>query len=143
MGVYWLEAEETEAAAIAGSVNRGVYDWPSLSMPGFQEDELAALWDVLQGTPGSDEAATGDRLASDAVQGTSVARVTPEFVRRLAALEEPDIERVTAEWVKFDGFAGWPREGAGVVLRELASFARCARDEGTSVLQVTDTLLPR
>jgi hypothetical protein len=107
-------------------------------MPGFQEDELAALWDVLRGTPGGDEAATGDRLASDAVQGTSVARVAPEFVRRLAALEEPDIERVTAEWVKSDGFAGWPREGAGVVLRELASFARCAWDEGTSVLQVTD-----
>jgi hypothetical protein len=117
-----------------------VYDWPSLSMAGFQQDELAALSDVLRGTPGNREAATGSLLASDAVQGTSVACVSPEFVRRLAALEEPDIERAATEWAKSERFVGWPREGAAVVLRELTSFARCAWDQGSSVLQVADDL---
>jgi hypothetical protein len=137
MGVYWLEAEEAVAGAIAGSEGRGVHDWSSLSMPGVQKAELVALWAVLRSAPGDFEAATGDVLASNTVQGTSVGRVTPEFVRRLAALEAPDIERTTAEWAKFGGLAERPAEYAGVVLRELASFARSISDEGT-VLQVTD-----
>jgi hypothetical protein len=139
MGVYWLEAGEPAAAAIARSENRGCFDWPSLSMAGFRADELAALWNVVQDTPNG-SAAIGDQLSSDAVLRTSVARVTPEFVRGLAALKEPDIERVAEQWVKFSGFGGCSREGAAVVLRELASFAGCAWDRGTSVLQVTDEL---
>jgi hypothetical protein len=139
MGVYWLEAEEAAAAVIARSESRGCFDWPSLSMAGFRADELAALWNVLRDTP-SDSAALGDQLSNDAALRTSVTPVTPEFVRRLAALKKPDIDRVAAQWVKFDGFAGCSREGAVVVLRELASFAGCAWDRGSSVLQVTDEL---
>ena len=78
MGVYWLRAEESAAAAIARSESRGVYDWPSLSLAGLRHAELAALWAVLRGAPG--DRATGDLLASDDVQGTAVARVNPEFV---------------------------------------------------------------
>jgi hypothetical protein len=137
MGVYWIEAEETAAAAIARSENRGCFDRESLSMAGFRPDELAALWDIIRGTPG-DSAAIGHELASDGVLMTSVARVAAEFVRRLAELKEPEIEPVARQWTKFDGFAGCDREWAVVVLRELASFAECAWHRGNSVLQVTD-----
>lgn len=140
MGVYWLEAAEASAAAIARSESRGVYDWPSLSLAGLRQEELADLWAVLRETPGDREAATGHLLASDAVQGTSVARVSPEFVRRLAALEGPDIKRAATAWAQSERFAEGSREGAVVVLRELASFARCAWEDGASVLQVADDL---
>jgi hypothetical protein len=140
MGVYWLEAEESAAAAIARSESRGVYDWPSLSMAGLQHDELATLWAVLRGAPGDRAAATGDLLASDDVRGIAVARVSPAFVHRLAALEGPDIERAAAAWANSGGFTGYPREFAAIVLRELASFAGSAWYEGSSVLQVADDL---
>jgi len=140
MGVYWLKAEKSVAAVVARSESRGVYDWPSLSMPGLQHGELAALWDVLRSTPGDHGAATGDLLASDDVQGTSVVRVRLEFVRRLAALAEPDINRAAAAWVNSGGFVSASRDGAVVVLRELASFAGEAWDDGGSVLQVADDL---
>lgn len=55
MGVYWLMAEEAEAAAVARSVSRGVYEYESLSMAGLQPDEFAALWGLLQGPLGSAE----------------------------------------------------------------------------------------
>lgn len=138
MGVYWLYAEESVAEVVARSQSRGVYDWPSLSMQGLKHDELAALWDVLVSATGDSGAATGDLLASDDTQGTSVVRVCPEFVRRLAALTEPDIERVAAMWANSGGFASASPEAAEVVLCELASFAGAAWEDGGSVLQVAD-----
>ena len=80
-------------------------------------------------------------MASQGAVRQAIARKLPILMRLpWAALKEPDIERVAAQWVKFDGFAGCSREGAAVVLRELASFAGCASDRGSSVLQVTDEL---
>jgi hypothetical protein len=96
-------------------------------MAGLRHDELAALWGVLRG-----DRATGDLLGSDDAQGTAVARVSPEFVHRLAVLEGPDIERAAAAWADSGGFARGSREGAEVVLRELASFAGSAWYEGSS-----------
>src|SRR4051812_45956771 len=118
MGVYWLEAEEAVGGAVARSYSRGVYDWPSLSMAGFQGGDLAALWAFLHGASDGRGAATGESLASDPKERTSVARVNPEFVRRLAALEAPDLERAAAEWLKCEGLVGLPKESAETVLRE-------------------------
>jgi hypothetical protein len=140
MGIYWLRAEETAGADIAKSESRGVYDWPSLSMSGLKQDELAALWVILRGTLGDREPATGDLLARDDVHGTSVTRVSPQFVRHLAELRDSDIGRAAEAWANSGRFAGYSREGGEVVLRELASFAGSAWYEGSSVPQAADDL---
>jgi hypothetical protein len=140
MGVYWLRAEESVAAVIARSESRGVYDWPSLSMQALKPGELAALWDIFVSATGDAGAATGDLLASDETQGTSVVRVGPEFVRRLAALTEHEIKRAAEIWANSGGIGSASPDAAVVVLCELASFAGSAWDDGGSVLQVADEL---
>lgn len=140
MGVYWLRAEESVAAVVARSESRGVYDWSSLSMQALKPSELAALWNILVSATGEGGAATGDLLASDDMQGTSVVRVSPDFVRRLAALAEPVIKRAAEMWANSGGIGSASQDAAVIVLCELASFAGSAWDDGDSVLQVADEL---
>jgi hypothetical protein len=135
-GVYWLEAEESMANAIAKSYGRGVYDWPSLSMPAFDEDVLVALWAILRNA-GNDEAVTGAPLASDASKGTSVSRVKADFVQCLATLDGPAIESTITEWIKCQRLVG-RRKFAEDTLQELVSFTQRAMNRCTPVLQVTD-----
>jgi hypothetical protein len=138
MGVYWLAAPESAAAAAAKSEARGVYDWPSLSMPFFPATGLSALRAVLGGDAGDRPAVTGVPLASDAAEGTAAALVLPEFIDQLAGLTEPDVRRAAAGWENSPELAGWQAGSAVEVLTNLASFAASARSEGVPVLQVTD-----
>ena len=84
-------------------------------------------------------AATGDPLAQRPEGMVSVAKASPEFILRWAALDGPPyIERVAKGWKESRGLAGFSLEFAVLVANELAPFAQCARYDVATVLQVAD-----
>jgi hypothetical protein len=145
----WFLADEAEAGAIAsiGSDDddgHSFEDWPHLAMKSIGEMELMRLWGVLRGdsermddvSGGSLFVAGGEEEDEEAEGGTVVSRVDADFLAALAALSEPEIDRVAGAWHGCEEMAEWEAETVSWRLREMVEFARRAGREGKPILQL-------
>lgn len=137
----WFLADASEAEAVAGIASDDEHsfdDWPHLALRSVGDLELMLLRGVLRGRPGETEPVDGDSLvhSDDEDGGTSVSAVLPNFLAELADLPDDQIERIAIAWQRTETMAGWEPATDAAVLREMVAFARDARREGKSVLQL-------
>jgi hypothetical protein len=139
LAVQLYVAADEDAEAIAA----GEYAAPrhaSLPLPGdLDGDDLAALNGLLGGCRIDPHLSVvdGELLAEGA--DVVVYRALPEFVERLAALEEGGCRAVATRWAEFlsegeDEEGWWTLARAQRVLKRLSAFARRARRRDLPVL---------
>jgi hypothetical protein len=114
--------------------------WPVLDLRNLDEDDLAALWQVLPGE-GDRRSILGDELvnASDEFPGPNVCRVRPEFISALAALQAGDWPTYAAKGEQSGEVSHATRAELVSCIRALSEFARQAQQAGKPVLQYSET----
>ena len=141
MGFYtdWFLADDEDAeavASIATTEEHSFEDWPHLSLKGFGEMDLSALWGIHRGELDSLDSATGALLFQEADE-VFVSRVERGFIKSLAAVKPAAVKSLAAEWNKSEELSDWGAAEVESVLRELVTFARRAEREGRPMLQLS------
>jgi hypothetical protein len=139
--VCWFLADTGDADAIRSVVTSGERtqdEWPHLVLPGVDGPDVNKLERLARPKRTGGRSGTGGKLL---VRGkltetpfTAVSQVAPEFVQRLAALDEVGLGELAQAWA--GAVEGVTEEAAGRLLGEMAVFARRAEQAGKPVLQL-------
>jgi hypothetical protein len=139
----YLIADEADAEAILIAYwrcRRGRRRrWPGLDLRNIDEDDLAALWQVLPGE-GDRRSILGDEVVdgSDEFPGPNVCRVRPEFISALAALTAADWRVYPAQVQQSGKVSHATRAQLVSCIWALSEFARRAQAAGKPVLQYSE-----
>ena len=156
MGMHtdWFIANESDASAIAKSKNPWKR-WPSLTLKGILEIELASLYGFLLGKRkfDADLSTTGEQLYYDGADydeegnpiGSSgsgtiiVHRVATDLIKRLAKLGADDEIKIAAKWAEIEEFADWSKaekKQISAILKQMIEFAQSAIKAKKPVLEL-------
>jgi hypothetical protein len=126
-------APMTDAEAIAIDADEDAKDrYPSAWLRQIGDEELVALWDVLDAS--SNEGTLMGDLAYASPDGEVMVMPFPkDFVVALAAA---DLEPVAQQWRSTDLMQLWSQADLLGVLQELRALCKCSLERGHPVLQV-------
>ena len=128
----------SEAENIAIDVNENANErWPNACLNHIGDEELAALWDVLE--PEEEHVSLIGDLAYTSPDGDLMVMTVPsEFIEAVTELPEEKHEIIAMQWQTSDLMSHWQIEDIMLVLKDLSSICRESVSSDNPILQVSN-----
>ncbi|MCA8992310.1 MAG: hypothetical protein KDA88_10045 [Planctomycetaceae bacterium] len=129
-------APPEDAETIAVDANEDAMErYPNAWLQYIGDEELVALWDILEGED-NDGTLMGD-LTYASPEGDVMVMAAPEqFVIAVGNIAQGDLERVAEKWQSSDLMVQWTHADVIAVLTQLIGICRVSMESGHPLLQV-------
>lgn len=132
--LYVAPSEDAEAIAVDADED-AMERYPNAWLQHIGDEELVALWDILEGED-NDGTLMGD-VAYASPDGEVMVMAVPErFVLAVANLPQADLEHLAERWLSSSLMVQWANADVLAVLTKLKDICRTSKDSGHPLLQV-------
>ncbi|MEZ5940832.1 MAG: hypothetical protein R3C18_05540 [Planctomycetaceae bacterium] len=132
--LYVAPSEDSEAIAVDANED-AMERYPNAWLQRIGDEELVALWDILEGED-NDGTLMGD-LTYASPDGEVMVMAAPEqFVTAVGNIAHDNLERVAEKWRSSELMAQWAHADVIAVLKQLTDICKTSMESGHPLLQV-------